>query len=982
MTFNRAKNGGLGALVVLLILLASLGHWESLLFRQKNKAVTLGNNLAYQQMMQQLELLDATEVAFEIYRRSESIPPDTVTQLLDQPELLQSRVLADQVSSMPDLLEIEVEEFLSQEIVVLKDVITPTELLLESLKASASEQYEDSLLQQAFDDKQDPLHLVTLFRNLLFVVEGSHRDWTNDYYAEQLERAAGLLTAAELAVRKMDQQRIANIARSAASIEKSLERTGQFRGLLSAAGVLLAIAIAIGLGRLLGTRVRSVAEGTKELSGGHLDHRIPVHQNDQLGQLASAFNQMAEQLQKKEMEQALNMSALDRSVVEAEAANVAKSEFLASMSHEIRTPINGVLGTAELLSREQLTRSQRHLVQTIQLSGRALLGVINDILDFSKIEAGHMEVELAPFNLFELVEDVCEMAAPSAHGKGLEINCVVPVDVQTTVLGDAVRIRQVLTNLVSNAIKFTDSGDVVVAVRRKLCKTGADTVLFEVRDTGIGIADDVHETIFSAFSQADRSTTRRYGGTGLGLSISLELVKLMGGEITLDSEPGEGARFRFALPLEFPSNVSVSTRQSMQKTGALLACGNFETRTALTYQLEAMGVRCTSISNGHDALASLKSNADRQSSIFDVVFIDDQLADMSGIELAHSIESDFQISVCPKLVALCLVNEEKALIDQRKAIGMGLQLIKPVRHSALYNCLLEVHGHAPNTQSTVSSECISSYYRGTVLLAEDHPVNQDIVSRMLKSLGCEVVLAENGLTALSILKTTKFDLVLMDCDMPVMDGLEATRCLRERESTNPTSSRQPIVALTANALGGDRDRCLAAGMDEYLSKPVNLKQMNDTLSQWLSVIPTTVEVVDEIDETAAVDHALTTPESKQLAAVLDMATISGLLAMDEPGDVVFLNELIAKFLENWPRDHAVLCTAVESAEADPIRKAAHRLKSASASLGAVELAALCSEVETAARDGRVDNAAARLLSLEEAHQRALSALQNVTRQAA
>ena len=253
---------------------------------------------------------------------------------------------------------------------------------------------------------------------------------------------------------------------------------------------------------------------------------------------------------------------------------------------------------------------------------------------------------------------------------------------------------------------------------------------------------------------------------------------------------------------------------------------------------------------------------------------------------------------------------------------------------------------------------------------------------MLKSLGCEVMLAEDGLTALSMLKTTQFDLVLMDCDMPVMDGLEATRCLREREVENPACARQTVVALTANALGGDRDRCLAAGMDEYLSKPVNLKQLSDTLSRWLPESLATAEVANNIDESSAIEQSLTTPESIQTAAVLDMATVGGLLTMDEPGDVVFLNELIAKFSENWPRDHAVLCTAMERAEADPIRKAAHRLKSASASLGAVELAAACSEVEIAARDGHLENAATSLLSLDEAHRRALSALQKVTRQAA
>lgn len=1052
MTFNQAKNGGLGALVVLLILLASLGHWESLLFRQKNQAITLGNNLAYRQIMQQIELLHTTEVAFEVYRRSEFQPAEGIADLLelllqraqtllnmqaemsvehgimlqknvananrvwekllpaweadtsgdatlrtealffkevtsvrwelsslhnvfDKLEQPAARKIVDQMGMMVGLLEIEAEEFLAQEPGQLQQVIRPAAQLFDSLKIGASD-------NDRLQGSEEPLRLVQQFRNLLYVIEDSQRDWTDDYYLEHLDRAARLLKEAEFAVRNLDQQRTKDIAHSAKKIEAGLERAGHFRDLLSAVGILLAIVIATGLGRLLGRRVRTVTDGTLELSCGRLDHRIPIKQNDELGQLATAFNTMAEQLQIKEMEHAQYVYALDKLVVRAEAANVAKSEFLASMSHEIRTPINGVLGTADLLSRENLSRSQRHLIETIQLSGKSLLGIINDILDFSKIEAGHMEIEVAPLNLVQLVEDVCEMAAPSAHGKELELNCVIPSDMQGQVLGDVVRLRQVLTNLVSNAIKFTSTGDVLVSVASQLSGTGANTVRFEVRDSGIGIAEDAHDAIFSAFSQADRSTTRRYGGTGLGLSISLELVKLMGGEIQLKSKPGEGACFWFELPLDRGADVANSSKPSVPELRVLLASGNFETRKALIHRLTALGAQCTPVTSGFDALVELRSKVEQGGARPDMIIIDTQLADMSGLELAQEIKAGFQPGTYSALVALSRVNESSMLVDKRKESGMNLQLLKPVRQSALYNCMLETQGLQPLLTADVASKALDNHLGGRILLAEDHPVNQDIVGRMLEKLGCDVVLAENGQIALDVLETTEFDLVLMDCDMPTLDGIEATRRLRDREKTSSGNKHLTVVALTANALGGDRDRCLAAGMDDYLTKPINMDQLSDALVQWLPERVTTASAANSQEQSTTAGVENSDYESAEQITALDMATIEGLLAMDEPGADSFLLELIAKFSENWPQDFAVLSAAIEQAEVEAVRKAAHRLKSASASLGAVELAGLCSAIESAAREGRLDDAAASTLRLDEVHHRAMSALNNIDRLAA
>ena len=1065
MTFGFAKNGGLSLLVILFLFLASLGYWESSVYRQANKAIALGNNPAHHLAIQQNELIHAAEIAFEIYRRRELILPDDVTLLLDQLNMRAAKLnaadtadkdstidgvlnnaklvrvtwleivsiwrnendlsgdsvhelrslLTEHLTSlrnslftlqialnatdhstqlyeirrldgMVSLINIEIDKFLHQEAVNLYDIINPIERLLETLTNNtfvSRHDFQDQT-QQNITAKQnrEARNHTLIFRNALYAIRDAQDDWSGQYFYDYMDEAAGQLKKTERSVRKLGELWVIDASRSSAALEASLEKTANLRTLLSTTGVLIAIVIALGLGRVLGARVRSVTLGTEELASGNLDYRIEVTQQDQLGQLANAFNQMASKLQEKDAEQANYVSALDQSVSEANAANAAKSEFLASMSHEIRTPINGVLGTTDLLSRESLTRTQRHLVDTIQLSGTALLGIINDILDFSKIEAGHMQVSSAPFNMVELLEDVCEMAAPAAHSKGLELSCVIPANTHANVRGDATRLRQVLTNLVSNAIKFTSAGDVTVSVSWEQQANDTQQVRFEVHDTGIGIPASAHESIFSAFSQADRSTTRRYGGTGLGLSISKELVTLMCGEMGVDSATGDGAIFWFSMPLEQETEDWLDIEPAMNGVKSLVVCTNYKTRVALRHRLNSLGVQCVEKVNGQQALSELRGNTNQSDTSYAAIIIDDQLEDMSATSFAKCISDESIATQQIPLVALCRVNEDAQIVQQRKATGISHQLLKPIRQSILYNCFLEIHGLTPNTDTVEMGFLPDSTIEGHILLVEDHPVNQDILTRMLKQLGCGVTLIKNGSIALDLLKQKHFDLVLMDCDMPVMDGFEATRLLRQYEASHVDSKRQHIIALTANALSGDRDRCLAAGMDDYLSKPITLDQLQYMLTHWLQENKEGLNPIRLDPETVVTQQEPTSSDPAVDPSVVDMSIVHQLCAMDEAGNDGFLDQLVNAFSDAWPQDMTNLRQAVGRADGEGIRKAAHRMKSASANLGAIELANLCADVESAGRNHDAATANKMLITLEHAHQNALITLQSVHRKVA
>jgi PAS domain S-box-containing protein len=524
----------------------------------------------------------------------------------------------------------------------------------------------------------------------------------------------------------------------------------------------------------------------------------------------------------------------------AEAANHAKSSFLAKMSHEIRTPMNGVLGMTELLLETGLTATQRRFAETVQRSGKSLLAIINDILDFSKIEAGKLDLEHIDFDLRQTIEDTIELLAERAQSKELELACNLPVDLVTRVKGDPLRLGQVLTNLVGNAIKFTEQGEVAVSL--SFVEDGGDsiTLRFEVTDTGPGISEEAQGRIFENFSQADGSTTRKHGGTGLGLAISKQLVEMMGGEMRVESTPGVGSTFWFAVRFdkaEAATGVDPFFRNKLEGVRALIVARNATTRATLNAQITNWGMKNRSVETPDQALALL-THAAARGAPYQIIIIDSAMSGGGGhMDLTRAIKADAALSDA-RIVMLMPVGRHGDVRDARHA-GVMLCLSKPVRQSAFYDGLLSViTGTGDAISDAASSEpdkaAAKRENRGKLLLAEDNAVNQQVALAILKIEGYQVTVAKSGVEALDAYSKSAFDLILMDCHMPEMDGFEATRNIREIQKQS-NLKRIPIIALTANAMQQDRDECLNAGMDDHLSKPYTRLQMRAMLDRWLPV---------------------------------------------------------------------------------------------------------------------------------------------------